>query len=66
MDAAFGLFGAAVRQQWEQAMTGKLWKNGEFMTDVWREIADDEVLPTKGYAILNRNRWLGERDQLRF
>lgn len=37
-----------------------LWKSGEFMTDVWSRIADDQPLPTEGYGLVSWQRWLGE------
>jgi len=43
-------------------MSGRLYKNGEFMTDVWTRLEDDAPLPAAGYAILGKARWLAVRE----
>jgi uncharacterized protein (DUF934 family) len=41
-----------------------LWKNGEFMTDVWTRIADDQPLPDLGYGLIGLQRWITERSSI--
>lgn len=35
----------------------RLWKDGQFITDPWRVLGDDEHLPAEGHAILSLARW---------
>lgn len=38
-----------------------LWKNGAFVEDQWREIAEGEDAPPAGHVILPLNRWLEDK-----
>lgn len=39
----------------------RLWKNGRFIADAWREIGDDEPFPINGRAILTLAHWRAEQ-----
>ncbi len=39
-----------------------LWKNGSFIPDSWRSIAEGEDVPPAGHVILTLDWWLQERD----
>ena len=39
-------------------------KHGEIIIDDWQNLADDEVLPEEGLAIVSLARWQTDRDQL--
>jgi len=58
---------AAVRQRSTDNDTGHdmpLWKNGYFIEDDWRIVADDEPLPDDAPAFVGIDRWRAERDTL--
>lgn len=42
----------------------RLWKDGRFVADDWRTIADDEEVPVCGRAILSLSRWRQEQANL--
>jgi phosphoadenosine phosphosulfate reductase len=41
-----------------------LWKNGRFVEDTWRFVADDAPLPDDAPAFVSLARWRSERDAL--
>ena len=41
-----------------------LWKNGRFIEDSWRVVADDQPVPGEGGAIVSLKRWRDERAAL--
>lgn len=41
--------------------TARLWKNGRFVADAWRAIADTEPFPIDGRAILTLAHWRAEQ-----
>lgn len=42
----------------------RLWRDGIFVIDAWRSLADDEALPIDGRAIVSLQRWRAEQPSL--
>lgn len=42
----------------------RLWREGTFVDDPWRSIADDEALPIAGRAIVSLGRWRADQAAL--
>jgi uncharacterized protein (DUF934 family) len=45
-------------------VTARLWKDGRFVADDWRALADGEPLPIEDRAIVSLGRWRAERANL--
>ncbi|MDZ4842827.1 MAG: DUF934 domain-containing protein [Hyphomicrobium aestuarii] len=39
----------------------RLWRDGAFTTDLWRPTANEEAIPSAGYALISLARWRAER-----
>lgn len=44
-----------------RAIPTRLWRDGRFVVDAWRHVADDAPLPIDGHAIVSLRLWRAER-----